>query len=83
MDASLNYVVKDEVILCSMECIREQMIKEVEQGRSLTDEGVVYLSQKLDVFLVWVQKRILLKKETDELIRYLNGRDDKFDTLFL
>ncbi|EPY14427.1 MULTISPECIES: aspartyl-phosphate phosphatase Spo0E family protein [Paenibacillus] len=57
----------DEILLDEIEKAREQLQEALEEGKTFTDVEVIELSQRLDEYLVEIQKKRLLKKAILEI----------------
>ncbi|MCY7483562.1 aspartyl-phosphate phosphatase Spo0E family protein [Paenibacillus alvei] len=57
----------DEILLDEIEKAREQLQEALEAGKTFTDAYVIELSQRLDEYLVEIQKKRLLKKAILEI----------------
>ncbi|EJW14888.1 aspartyl-phosphate phosphatase Spo0E family protein [Paenibacillus alvei] len=57
----------DEILLDEIEKAREQLQEALEAGKTFTDADVIELSQRLDEYLVEIQKKRLLKKAILEI----------------
>ncbi|BFH18119.1 aspartyl-phosphate phosphatase Spo0E family protein [Paenibacillus melissococcoides] len=58
----------DEVLLLKIERTRHMLKQAVQSGKKFTDYDVVQLSQKLDEYLLEIQKKRLIRREIRKII---------------